>query len=65
VKVAVILEMEGRTVMEQLVTAEEFRGDFRSAIQECASRIELGTYGPQQKQDGFMFDVPLKMRMQE
>lgn len=45
-KVAVIVEIGGRTVMEQLTTAEDFRGDYRAAVGECASRIELATYGP-------------------
>jgi hypothetical protein len=64
-RITVALEIGERTVVEQLTTTEDFRGDYRGAIQQIAGRIELGTYGPQQKEDGYMFDHPLQMRMQE
>jgi hypothetical protein len=64
VKVTVAVEIGDRTVAEQIVTQEDFRGDYRAAVGECATRIELATYGPQQSQGGFAFDTVLQMRPQ-
>ena len=63
-KITVVMEMGGRTVVEQITTQEDFRGDYRAAVGECATRIELGTYGPQNQQEGFAFDPVLQMRPQ-
>jgi len=59
-KVTVMVEIDKRTVTEQLVTEENYRGDYRAAIQECASRVELSTFGPQFQREGHDFDEQLK-----
>lgn len=59
-KLTVALEIGKRTVVEQIETDEDFRGDFRRAITEAASRIELATYGPQLTQEGMNFDEQLR-----
>lgn len=61
-KLTVIVEIGSRTVVEQLTTQEDFRGDFRNAITECASRVELSTFGPQLHPGGMNFDEQLQMR---
>jgi hypothetical protein len=60
-KVTVIVEIGERTVVEQITRKESFRGDYRSAIAECAGRVELSTFGPQLQKEGFDFDEQLKM----
>lgn len=59
-KVTVTVEIDNRTVTEQLITEENYRGDYRSAVGECASRVELSTFGPQFHQEGHDFDEQLK-----
>jgi hypothetical protein len=59
--VTVTMQIGTRTVAEQVTTPEDFRGDYRTAITECASRIELATYGPQMDKDGMNFDEQLRM----
>ena len=63
-KITVVVEMGDRTVVEQVTTQEDYRGDYRAAVRECVTRIELGTYGPQQSQEGMAFDPVLQMRQQ-
>jgi hypothetical protein len=60
-KVTVLVELGERTVVEQITTKEDFRGDYRRAISECASRVELSTFGPQLSAEGHNFDEQLKM----
>lgn len=62
-RITVVVEIGGRTVMEQLTTSEDFRGDYRAAISEAVTRIELSTYGPQIN-EAPSFDEQLKMRGQ-
>jgi hypothetical protein len=64
VKITVAVEIGKRTVIEHTETTEDYRGDYREAVSEIISRIELGTYGPQIKQEGYMFDSPLQMKPQ-
>jgi hypothetical protein len=63
-KVTVIVEIGKRTVVESLATEEDHRGDYRQAIGECATRIELATFGPSFQQEGHSFDEPLQMKPQ-
>ena len=63
-KVTVVVEIENRTVTEQLVTDEDYRGDYRQAVGECASRIELATFGPQFQKEGNKFDEQLRAKPQ-
>ena len=60
-KVTVLVEIGERTVVEQLITSENLRGDYRQAVAECASRVELSTFGPAFQQEGGSFDEQLKM----
>jgi hypothetical protein len=60
-KVIVAVELGDRTVTEQLITAENFRGDYRNAVTECAGRVELATFGPQLA-EGASFDEQLRMK---
>jgi hypothetical protein len=61
-KVTVTVEIGKRTVTEQLVTEEDHRGDFRQAIREAFSRVELSTFGPTFQQEGHSFDEPLQVK---
>jgi hypothetical protein len=63
VKITVAVEIGERTVVEQMTTKEDFRGDYRAAITEAVTRIELSTFGPQMA-EGNSFDEQLKMRPQ-
>jgi hypothetical protein len=63
VKITVVVEIGERTVVEQVTTKEDFRGDYRTAITEAVTRIELSTFGPQYG-EGHSFDEQLKMRPQ-
>jgi hypothetical protein len=63
-KVTVIVETAKRTVTETLVTDEDYRGDYRQAVGECASRVELSTFGPQFHKEGNKFDEPLQSKPQ-
>jgi hypothetical protein len=61
-KVTVAVEFgSGRTVVEQMITGEDFRGDYRRAVGECIGRLELSTYGPQANPEECAFDAPLQM----
>jgi hypothetical protein len=60
--VTVTVQIGARTVAEQITTPEDFRGDYRNAIGECASRVELSTFGPQLTAEGHAFDEQLKMK---
>ena len=60
-KVMIVLAIGERTVTETITTTEDFRGDYRAAVTEAATRIELGTYGPHGA-EGYAFDEVLKMR---
>jgi hypothetical protein len=62
VKVTVTVEIENRTVTEQIITEENYRGDYREAIGECIARVELSTFGPQFHQEGHNFDEQLRSR---
>jgi hypothetical protein len=59
-KVTVIVEIGKRTVVESLGTEENHRGDYRAAVGECISRVELSTFGPTFQQEGHNFDEPLQ-----
>jgi hypothetical protein len=63
VKITVAVEIGDRTVCEQVLTKEDFRGDYRAAVTECVTRIELSTFGPQFT-EGNSFDEQLRMRPQ-
>ena len=63
-KVTVIVEIDKRTVTEQLITEENYRGDYRQAVGECASRVELSTFGPQFHPEGSKFDEQLQSKPQ-
>ena len=60
-KVMVAIELGERSVVETITTKEDFRGDYRSAVGECAMRVELATYGPQHS-DQYVFDEPIQMK---
>jgi hypothetical protein len=61
-KITVAVEIGDRTVAEQITTKEDFRGDYRSAVTECVTRIELSTFGPHTDPEGYSFDPVLHMR---
>lgn len=63
-KVTVLVEIDDRTVVEQIITKENMRGDYRNAVGQCASRVELSTFGPQFHPEGSDFDEQLRMKGQ-
>jgi hypothetical protein len=62
-KITVVVELGTRTVVEQILTPEDFRGDYRAAITEAVTRIELSTFGPEIS-EAPSFDEQLRMRGQ-
>jgi hypothetical protein len=64
VKLTIALEIGNRTVAEQVVTSEDFRGDFRTALSACGGRIELSTYGPPKDPQAQAFDTMLEPKPQ-
>jgi hypothetical protein len=63
-KLTLAMEIGNRVVVEQLMTAEDFRGDFRTAIGAISARIELSTYGPPTDPEAATFDTMLEPKPQ-